>query len=289
MPVAAGCCRRPRRSTATDHRRWLRAGRGRGVPGRGAGAARALRVDGRPHRLLRRATGRASTRSARTSGCSSTSRRAPAGRRPGVEPSAWAVSEGRPGSGSTSARARPRPWTSSRGSVDAMVMLDVLEHLSDPLSDAATAPSGRARAMGMLALSTVNVEGLHGRIRRGSWPWFIRSHLHYFSPPTLIWMLPRSRVRRGGMEGRAALLPPVVPAAPGGRPAPRRVGAGASVRRSPTRRSRSAGSATSRSWWLARPRELDHLDHRRTVRAPSNSNRPGPSRPSSQHANGTSA
>ena len=42
---------------------------------------------------------------------------------------------------------------------------------------------------GVLALATVNVEGLHGRLRGGDWPWFIRSHLHYFRPATLTKML----------------------------------------------------------------------------------------------------
>jgi hypothetical protein len=38
-------------------------------------------------------------------------------------------------------------------------------------------------------LSTVNLSGLHARLRDGNWPWFIRSHLHYFSPETLHAML----------------------------------------------------------------------------------------------------
>jgi hypothetical protein len=42
---------------------------------------------------------------------------------------------------------------------------------------------------GLLALSTVNVEGLHGRVRGSAWPWFIRAHLHYFRPSTLSRML----------------------------------------------------------------------------------------------------
>ena len=44
-------------------------------------------------------------------------------------------------------------------------------------------------------LSTVNTESVHGRIRRGRWPWFIRSHLHYFTPDSLLALL-----REGGFE-----------------------------------------------------------------------------------------
>jgi hypothetical protein len=34
--------------------------------------------------------------------------------------------------------------------------------------------------------------GLHGRLRDGAWPWFIRPHLHYFTPETLDMMLHRA-------------------------------------------------------------------------------------------------
>ena len=67
-------------------------------------------------------------------------------------------------------------------------MLDVLEHLPDPYGRAPPDASGRDRRRS-LALSTVNVEGLHGRLRGGAWPWFIRAHLHYFRPSTLSRML----------------------------------------------------------------------------------------------------
>jgi hypothetical protein len=73
-------------------------------------------------------------------------------------------------------------------SSDVVVMLDVLEHLVDPLSGLK-----RIRELldddGLLVLSTVNLGGLHARLRGGTWPWFIRSHLHYFSPQTLSAML----------------------------------------------------------------------------------------------------
>jgi hypothetical protein len=63
-------------------------------------------------------------------------------------------------------------------------MLDVLEHLSHPVDGLS-----RLRKViddeGLLILSTVNLSGLHARLRDGNWPWFIRSHLHYFSPETL--------------------------------------------------------------------------------------------------------
>ena len=62
-------------------------------------------------------------------------------------------------------------------------MMDVLEHLADPVG-----ALRRLRPLldeGVLVLSTVNVNSIHARVRRESWPWFIRSHLYYFSPETL--------------------------------------------------------------------------------------------------------
>jgi SAM-dependent methyltransferase len=73
-------------------------------------------------------------------------------------------------------------------SVDALVMLDVLEHLRDP-SAALARIRGAMDDEGLLVLSTVNVDSIHGRLRGERWPWFIRSHLHYFRPPTLCAML----------------------------------------------------------------------------------------------------
>jgi hypothetical protein len=64
----------------------------------------------------------------------------------------------------------------------------VLEHLVDPL-DTLRRLRSVVHDEGMLALSTVNVAGLHARVRHGSWPWFIRPHLHYFTPETLDMML----------------------------------------------------------------------------------------------------
>jgi 2-polyprenyl-3-methyl-5-hydroxy-6-metoxy-1,4-benzoquinol methylase len=106
----------------------------------------------------------------------------------GIEPSSWAVQQGRDRFGVDLRQGSVETLDEDPGSVDVLVMLDVLEHLADP-----AAALRRLRAplahQGLLALATVNVEGLHGRLRGGDWPWFIRSHLHYFRPATLTRML----------------------------------------------------------------------------------------------------
>jgi 2-polyprenyl-3-methyl-5-hydroxy-6-metoxy-1,4-benzoquinol methylase len=102
----------------------------------------------------------------------------------GIEPSKWAVQEGVKRFGVALRQGVIEELDEPAGSADAIVMLDVLEHLDDPLAALKTLRSV-VDPEGILILSTVNLSGLHARLRDGNWPWFIRSHLHYFSPETL--------------------------------------------------------------------------------------------------------
>ena len=112
----------------------------------------------------------------------------------GVEPSRRAVAEGRRRFGVDLAEGTVEGIDPAGGVADAVVMLDVLEHVVDPVA-ALRALRGVAADDGLLALTTINCESLHSRLRRGSWPWYIRPHLHYFTPATL-----RSTMERGGFD-----------------------------------------------------------------------------------------
>jgi len=112
----------------------------------------------------------------------------------GIEPSAWAVAQGQERFGVDLREGTVESLDLAPGSADAIVMLDVLEHLTDPL-DALRSLRPTIDHEGILVLSTVNVESVHGRARGANWPWFIRSHLHYFRPATLVAML-----REAGFE-----------------------------------------------------------------------------------------
>ena len=101
----------------------------------------------------------------------------------GIEPSKWAVQEGVRRFGVPLRQGVIEELDEPAGSADVIVMLDVLEHLGDPL-DALRKLRDVVDEEGLLVLSTVNLGGLHARLRDGAWPWFIRSHLHYFSPET---------------------------------------------------------------------------------------------------------
>src|SRR6476619_1452478 len=85
----------------------------------------------------------------------------------GIEPSRWAVETGRRLFDVDLEQGTVETLDAEPGSRDAVVMLDVLEHLVDPLD---------------------TLRRLRG-VLHGSWPWFIRPHLHYFTPETLDMML----------------------------------------------------------------------------------------------------
>jgi 2-polyprenyl-3-methyl-5-hydroxy-6-metoxy-1,4-benzoquinol methylase len=102
----------------------------------------------------------------------------------GIEPSKWAVETGRERFGVDLELKSLEQLAEPPGSVDAVVLLDVLEHFIDPL-DALRRLRPLLDAEGLLTLSTVNLAGLHGRLRGENWPWLIRPHLHYFTPSTL--------------------------------------------------------------------------------------------------------
>jgi 2-polyprenyl-3-methyl-5-hydroxy-6-metoxy-1,4-benzoquinol methylase len=112
----------------------------------------------------------------------------------GIEPSKWAVEQGVAQFGVPLRQGTAEELDEGPRSADLVVMLDVLEHLVDPLETLR-----RLRDVvddeGLLVLSTVNLSGLHGRIRGERWPWFIRSHLHYFTPETIGAMLTEAGFR----------------------------------------------------------------------------------------------
>ncbi|MDH4147932.1 MAG: bifunctional glycosyltransferase/class I SAM-dependent methyltransferase [Acidimicrobiia bacterium] len=103
----------------------------------------------------------------------------------GVEPSAWSVSEGRARFGVDLCQGTIESVETPSEPYDAVVMMDMLEHVIDPLSALATAKRCLARD-GMLVVSTINVDSVHARLRKDRWPWFIRPHLWYYTPETLL-------------------------------------------------------------------------------------------------------
>jgi SAM-dependent methyltransferase len=112
----------------------------------------------------------------------------------GIEPSKWAVDLGRQRFGVDLVQGTVDDLDDQPASTDAVVMLDVLEHLSDPVGDLRKLRVVLAED-GLLAVSTIDVSSIHAKVRRGNWPWFIRPHLQYFTPESLEATFKRSGFR----------------------------------------------------------------------------------------------
>jgi 2-polyprenyl-3-methyl-5-hydroxy-6-metoxy-1,4-benzoquinol methylase len=112
----------------------------------------------------------------------------------GIEPSRWAVETGRERFEVDLEQKPLEELDEPPGNADAIVLLDVLEHFVDPL-EALRLLRPLLDDEGLLTLSTVNLDGLHSRMRGEEWPWFIRPHLHYFTPGTLSALLSKAGFR----------------------------------------------------------------------------------------------
>jgi 2-polyprenyl-3-methyl-5-hydroxy-6-metoxy-1,4-benzoquinol methylase len=112
----------------------------------------------------------------------------------GIEPSSWAVETGRSRYGVDLHEGTLETWPFDGREKDVFVMLDVLEHLVDPLTALRHIRSG-VNNFGLLAFTTVNAQSAHARVAGGSWAHLSRSHLHYFTPSALVALLERSGFR----------------------------------------------------------------------------------------------
>ena len=113
----------------------------------------------------------------------------------GIEPSAWAVGFGRERWGVDLRQGTIENIDVPVDPYDAVVMLDMLEHVTDPL---AALQTGRSMIGpdGLMAVSTIDFSSIHARLRGADWPWMIRPHLWYFTPQSLL-----------DLFGRAGLAP----------------------------------------------------------------------------------
>ncbi len=69
-------------------------------------------------------------------------------------------------------------------SFDAIFLMDVLEHVRDPLATLRTVHR-RLKPNGTLVLSLPNVASLSRRLMHKAWPHYLMEHLSYFSPSTI--------------------------------------------------------------------------------------------------------
>jgi SAM-dependent methyltransferase len=105
----------------------------------------------------------------------------------GIEPSGWGVAEARKRNlnvieGTLASAALPE------ASFDVVTMWDVVEHLTDPLSELRHTHR-ILRPGGLLVLHTMDIESLFARLMGQHWPWLMEMHLYYFTRRTLQAML----------------------------------------------------------------------------------------------------
>jgi 2-polyprenyl-3-methyl-5-hydroxy-6-metoxy-1,4-benzoquinol methylase len=111
----------------------------------------------------------------------------------GIEPSRWAAELAR-SRGLQVFNGTLEEFVPEGPAFDLVVSWDVWEHLEDPVA-AAKRAYDLLRPGGLFVLTTINLGGLGRKLFRGRWPWFMRMHLHYFTPKSA-----SSMVRRTGFE-----------------------------------------------------------------------------------------
>ena len=120
----------------------------------------------------------------------------------GLEPSRWAVEEGRRRN-LNMIRGTLRDAELDSASFDVVTMWDVVEHLFDPLADIREV----ARILkpgGVLCVHTINIDSWFARLMGKWWPWLVEMHLYFFSPRTLGALVERAglRVESWRVQGR---------------------------------------------------------------------------------------
>jgi len=112
----------------------------------------------------------------------------------GIEPSEWAVAAGRARYNVDLREGTLESLRFDSSDFDTCVMLDVLEHLVDPLAALRHLRSGLGD-QGLLAFTTVNARSPFALMVGSRWPALSRAHLHYFTPTAITTLLRRSGFR----------------------------------------------------------------------------------------------
>ena len=101
----------------------------------------------------------------------------------GVEPSEWAVREGRK-RGLNLVEGTLDSAAIKSQTFDLITMWDVIEHVTDPKAEL-TKAFNLLNPGGTIVVHTMDIDSLAARILRGRWPWLMAMHVHFFSQRTL--------------------------------------------------------------------------------------------------------
>ncbi len=75
-----------------------------------------------------------------------------------------------------------------KSSFDVITMLDLIEHLVDPISELKRVHE-YIKPDGIFVIGTMNIDSWFVRLLKGNWPWYMKMHIYYFSPKTIEKML----------------------------------------------------------------------------------------------------
>lgn len=101
----------------------------------------------------------------------------------GLEPSRWAVEQGR-SRNLNMIQGTLRDSELDPASFDAVTMWDVIEHLLDPLADVREI-ARILRPGGVFCVHSINIASPFARLMGKRWPWLVEMHNYYFTPQTL--------------------------------------------------------------------------------------------------------
>lgn len=101
----------------------------------------------------------------------------------GLEPSKWAVEEGRR-HGLNMIQGTLCSAELDSESFDVITMWDVAEHLPGPSADLKEG-ARLLKPGGILCIHSMNIESPFARLMGKHWPWLVEMHLFYYSPQTL--------------------------------------------------------------------------------------------------------
>jgi SAM-dependent methyltransferase len=108
----------------------------------------------------------------------------------GVEPGHWAVEQARE-RGLRMIEGTLASGDLGEGSLDVVTMWDVIEHVTDPLSEMRQAQR-LLKTGGLLVVHTMDIDSLFARLMSNRWPWLMEMHIYYFSRRTLKAMLEKA-------------------------------------------------------------------------------------------------
>jgi len=111
----------------------------------------------------------------------------------GLEPSLWAVEEGRK-RGLHMIQGTLRDAELDSESFDVVTMWDVVEHLIDPAAEIRQV-ARLLKPGGIFCVHTIDIDSPFARLMGKRWPWLVEMHLYFFSPKTLGAMVEKAGLR----------------------------------------------------------------------------------------------